>query len=95
MLLAVGGENEESVGNCEKYSVTRNRWAVLPHLKTARQSAGTVLLPSLKAFCFCGTRGQEELNLIETLQLEAQAEWKSLPLSDKIVNISQVAVVSL
>ena len=53
-LIAIGGHNHKNLKICEKYQITLNKWKELPPLKTPRVLAGSILLPSLRAFCFGG-----------------------------------------
>ena len=90
-LIALGGTHESAVTSAsEKYSLSRNKWSELPRLNLARAIPGSVLLPSMRAFCFCGINGQE-LNSVERLELESEIEWQMLPLSENIAKIAHIA----
>ena len=59
----------------------------LPPLNTVRSSHGSVLLKSMRVFYFCGAVGPGiRFNSIESL--EAEREWKTLPLNEKITKLS-------
>ena len=59
-LIALGEFKQRNLKICEKYIIASNKWTTLPCLNTPRQSAGSILLPSVKAFCFCGSQGVRE-----------------------------------
>ena len=46
LLLVIGGYTKEILSSCEKYSLVRNKWDLIPSLKTARRMAGSCALPS-------------------------------------------------
>ena len=81
LLLSLGGWNEGQLTTCEKYLISSNKWKGLPGLSTARMRAGSVLLQSQKAFCFCGTQEHHQLNSIESLQIGLEQDWRTLALS--------------
>ena len=87
-LIALGGYNGVSLKICEQYSVSANKWSELAPLNTARSLPGSVLLPSKRAFCFCGSQTFVNfLNSVETIQMKSDSEWKTLPLSDRVAKI--------
>ena len=91
-LTAIGGSNEESLKASEKYSVRKNKWEELPSLSTPWEWAGTVLLSSLRIFCFCGRNYDDILlNSIESLEAERDLEWKTLPLDDRVAQADDMA----
>ena len=54
-------------------------------LNTGRTQHGSVLLESPRAFAFCGTQGRaKRLNSIERIDIEAEREWKQLPVDNRI-----------
>ncbi len=59
-----------------------------------RSTPGSVLLSSLKAYCFCGHDGLNQLNSIESLQLRNETEWVLLPLNNNLVSLNRVAAVA-
>ena len=68
VLVAVGGWNQHSLDDCEKFLIRVNKWRELPPLNAARFRCGTVLLQSWQAFCFCGSeKADRDLNSIEKL----------------------------
>ena len=84
-LIALGGYWCGILKVCEKYDVRANKWSGLPSLRTARQLPGSILLSSMRAFCFCGAQGSgTRLNSIESLQTNKDSKWKTLPLNRKI-----------
>ena len=52
--------------------MSSKKWKELPLLNTPRYYPGSVLLKSLKAFCFCGSQGKEDLDTIETIETETE-----------------------
>ena len=94
LLLAIAGLNEDSLSTCEQYSVILNQWSETPSLKTARQWPGSILLPSMRAFCFCGLPETDETKPIESYQLKCDTEWKSLIFNEKITQAAQLVGVS-
>ena len=64
-------------------------------LDLARHHPGSIVLQSLKAFCFCGTLDSIiNTNSIESLQIDADREWQFLPLNDEIRKTQQIAAVA-
>ena len=53
-LIALGGFNIDNLKTCEKYLMASNKWEGVASLNTGRQWPGSILLKSLRAFCFCG-----------------------------------------
>ena len=82
-LIAVGGSNDtRELKICEKYSVITNKWIGLPPLNTSRLKPGSIVLESMRSFCFCGwTRHGGALSSIETIDPEKESQWTTLPLS--------------
>ena len=69
LLIALGGYNGSLLKVCEKYTVYLNKWKEFPPLNTGRAWSGSILLQSMRAFCFCGTQGPFNLlNSVESLQ---------------------------
>ena len=54
VLVALGGGYDSPLGICDIYSIPSNNWKALPPLVTPRSAPGGCLLPSLRAYCFCG-----------------------------------------
>ena len=57
-VLAVGGFNNKALDICTQYNAKTNLWEELPPLNEERSWCGSTLLPSHRAFSFCGS-GQE------------------------------------
>ena len=92
LLIALGGwSNAGALRVCEKYNVDRNKWSNLPSLNTSRYSPGSILLQSMRAFCFCGCGSESILNSIERLEPHQEGGWKTLPLNDKIAKTYYLA----
>ena len=55
-LLAIAGVGDSNsiLKVCEKYLASQNKWIDLPPLNIPRYEPGSILLPSKRAFCFCG-----------------------------------------
>ena len=71
-----------------------DKWGALPPLNVARWWAGSILLNSRRAFCFCGAQGPDNhLNSIEMLQTISEEKWTLLPVNDKIAKTYHVAAV--
>ena len=71
-LIAIGGFSKETLKICESYFVGINKWSGLPPLNTVHQWPGTILLKSLRGYCFCGTQGSDKkywLNSVEKLNI--------------------------
>ena len=88
-LLAVGGLNEVFLNTCELYSVRSNKWGELPPLHTPRKMPGSILLKSMKAFCFLGNASGSKLSFtssIERLQIGCESSWSVLPITKKTNN---------
>ena len=88
-LIALGGNRFSHIGpldSCEKYIVSLDKWVKLPNLNMSRASAGSVVLHSLRAFCFCGLKFDgKQLNSIESIELNAsKPKWKMLSVNEKI-----------
>ena len=49
----------------------------------------------MRAFCFCGFHELRALNSIESVELELEGEWRSLPLDKRVSKAFQLAAVSL
>ena len=50
------------------------------------------MLSSLRVFCFCGAKDRyDQLNSIETLQMDQGEKWEMLPLDPEIYTISDLA----
>ena len=73
--------------------MSTNKWAALPPLKTARIFPGSVLLESRRAFCVCGSKEGVGLSSIESIEIEREAEWKTLPMNGKIIRTYNLAGV--
>ena len=70
---------------CETYLVAANKWAPFPSLNEAWFLSGSVLLPGLRAFCFCGAATlQDRFNTVERIEVKCSNEWKTLPLNDNL-----------
>ena len=54
-ILATGGSNKGILRACEYYEINKNKWVVLTSLTRAWIYPAAFLLPSKKAFCFCGS----------------------------------------
>ena len=94
-LMAIGGENNAgNLKDCERYLIISNKWRRLPELNRGRTLPGSVLLKSMKAFCFCGTNLGWEINSIEGIQIGTEEEWRVLPLNDDVALRSNLAGVS-
>ena len=86
-LIALGGSRSANLNVCERYFVSINKWTGLPSLNTARYWPGSTLLKSMRAFCFCGGLSPGTyMNSIESLQVDKEGEWKTLPLNEKIAH---------
>lgn len=80
-MIGVGGWNEGALATCEKYSVASNKWEEVGRLKTPREWPGSVVLPNLRAFCFCGfSLSTGYLNSIERAELKCGGDWELLSL---------------
>ena len=53
-LIAIGGWNWDNIKTCEKYSVATNKWTGLPSLNASRLWPASILLVSMRSFCFSG-----------------------------------------
>ena len=74
--------------------MTKNKWALLPSLGTPRERPGTVLLPSLAAFCFCGKQDiGAYTKSVERLQVNGDLGWETLPIDDRIPSTYQLTVI--
>ena len=75
----------------------RNKWGKLPLLNTARRFPGSILLQSKIAFCFCGHHQglRDYLNSIESLQLDWNGNWTTLPRDNRIAKTFHLAAASL
>ena len=95
-LIVLGGFNQDdNLSCCEQYQVASNKWGGLSCLNISRQWPGSILLKSMRAFCFCGNLGFGAiLNWVETLQIESEAEWRLLPLEIKIAKTYHLAAAS-
>ena len=92
-LIAVGGQNPGILKICESYSVTKNKWTVLPCLSVSRVCPGSVLLKSKRAFCFGGAQSLTVfLNSVETIELGREGMWTTLVLD--VAKTYQLAAVS-
>ena len=70
MLVALGGWNRGTLNYSEIYMVNTQKWKRLPPLNTARQLPGSIILKSVRAFCFCGIKtSRDHLRSIESLEL--------------------------
>ena len=77
---------------CEKYNVDKNKWSGLAPLNSAREWPGSILLKSLRAFCFCGSQGYaQRANSIESLETHKDREWRTLPLNDQMAKTYDLA----
>ena len=98
-LIALAGTRimRGALNSCERYSVDLNKWGKLPNLNTSRISPGSVVLRSMRAFCFCGANYyRKQFNSIESIQLnESKLKWRTLPLNEKIAQISKVMAVDV
>ena len=92
-LIALAGWNFRNLKVCENYRVIPKKWVVLPALNAARFWPESILLNSKRAFCFCGGQIVRNLNSIESLNLESEGKWKTLPLNAKIPKTWQLAAV--
>ena len=82
VLIAVAGEQNDVIKNCEKYLIAQDKWVALPPLKSARRWPGSMLMTSMKAFSFCGEiTYSSHLNEVETTQIGYEDKWITLPLS--------------
>ena len=96
VLLALGGWCDANLKLCEKYVVTSNKWVPLPPLRVARHMPGSCLLPSKRAFCFCGSQGiGKDQNTIENLETELGKEWKTVVLRQRIAKTCDLGAVAL
>ena len=94
-LMAIGAYKTKNTKICEKYLIGPNKWEPLPPLNEGRACPGSLLLNSMKAFCFCGALSMSvSLNSIESLELESQSNWKALPLNEKVVQTFHLAATS-
>ena len=76
----------------EKYNVDKNKWSGVAPLNSARHLLGSIVLTSMRAFCFCGARGYyTRVSSIETLETDLQCEWRTLPLNDKVAKTYSLA----
>ena len=82
LLIAIGGMNKQDFRKeCELYSVKTNKWGVLPQLNAARYQPGSILLQSMRAFCFSGDKnfGSDlawDLKSREWKRVEDTSSWK-------------------
>ena len=96
LLIAVGGlnSNVERIPLCEQFFVKRNKWNELPPLCVARESPGSVLLQSLRAYCFCGDHRGSAASL-EYLEMSIhETRWKTMKL-DQIESQSCSSLVGV
>ena len=93
-LISLGGWRGRPLKASEKYKVGSNKWSHLPSLVAGRCFSGSILLKSMRAFTFCGSLGSKQLNSIESIQVDCEAEWRTLPLNGKIANAYDIAAVS-
>ena len=92
-LNALGGWNgSKALVCCEKYTMKTNKWAGLPPLNIGRQLAASILLPSKRAFCFCGAQ-QLKLSLNSIERLDEGGVWMILPFNQHIPKTHHVAAV--
>lgn len=93
-LICLGGYQNRNLSICEKYIVHLNTWVDLPQLVISRQRPGTILLKSMTAYCFCGSKGfHNNLNSIEKLDMENEGSWRVLPINNEIAQTYHLAAV--
>ena len=98
LFIALAGYNGTNIKASEKYFVNSNKWVCLPPLNIARQWPGSILLKSKRAFCFSGYQwlhGGGPTIEIESINLKAETEWKTLPFNPKIAKTFQLAAVEV
>ena len=48
----------------------------------------------MQAFCFCGNVDEKDINSIERIHPEIEAQWSTLTVNDKVPAVSNIAAVS-
>ena len=75
--------------------MVRHKWDIIPGLNYNRFESGSVLLQSKRAFSFGGSvRYLEDLNRIESLQMECDTDWKTLPINYSFPQCAEGRAVS-
>ena len=70
-----------------------NKWIAFPSLNTARQFSGSIVLESLKVFCFCGSHEYIK-NRNSNESRENGGDWKTLPVKEEVLSTYHLAAVS-
>ena len=92
--MGIGGFNEKVLNTAELFSTVTNEWSPLPRLNKARQSPGSCLLKSMKAFCFCGFNEFSNINSIEIFSIGNDDKWSLLPIDSRVAATQQLVAVS-
>ena len=79
-IYSIGGSNGAEIKDCQKYSVTQNKWTTLPYLNVERHQCAVFEFHGY-IFALCGICKKGCLNTMEKIESKNALSWNDVDIS--------------
>ena len=82
-IYSVGGYNNASISDCEKYSISKDNWKALPTLQTARRLCAAFTFNDTLLYCLYGyNESNTNLDSMEMMSVAEYGKWEYVNVSN-------------